>query len=97
MKTLDLVCPHCGYDFPPAEKPAAEKFRREGIEYSALADVALLISAIAAAAGCVFSLWMIGVSLFATREWLRAFVVFPLSFFLQLGMLVVFLRAMRAS
>lgn len=97
MKTLDLVCPHCGYDFPPTEKPATEKFRREGIEYSPLADIALLVSALAAAAGCVVSLFLMGVSLFATRQWLHAFVIFPLSFFLLLGMLVVFLRAMRAS
>ena len=97
MKTLELVCPHCGYDFPPSEPADTEGFRREGIEYSALADVALLISALAAAIGCLASLWMIGVSLFATRRWGDAFLLYPLTFFLQLGMLVVFLRTMRAT
>lgn len=97
MKTLDVVCPHCGYDFPPAEPPASAEFRREGIEYSAIADVALLISALSAAFGCLATLWMIGVSLLVTRVWFDAFLLYPLAFFLQLGMLVVFLRTMRAS
>ncbi len=97
MKTLDLVCPHCGYDFPPSEPSDPQGLRREGIEYSALADIALLISALAAALGCVASLWMIAVSLFATQRWIDALVLYPLTFFLQLGMLVVFLRTMRAT
>ncbi len=84
-------CPHCGYDFHRSEEAALEK--RRGFAYSTLADVALLVSMIAAAIGSGLAVLGTVVSLL-NAQWLYGLVLGPLAFFLQLGMLVVFLRMM---
>jgi hypothetical protein len=82
-------CPHCGYDFPLGD--AQDPVRRSGFAYSTLADVALLISMFAAAIGCIVAAIGSIVSLLA-GQLVNGLVVGPIAFFLQLGMLVVFLR-----
>lgn len=48
MNATDTVCPHCGYDFPMSPP-------KKGIEYSRLADVALMFGALAAGLLCVIA------------------------------------------
>ena len=82
-------CPSCGYDFPGAGDEPEPK--REGIAYSALADIALMVSGVAAGLGCLAA--VLGcIEALILGQWLVGLVVCPIAFFLQLGMLVVFLR-----
>jgi Uncharacterised protein family UPF0547 len=89
LEAAAVVCPHCGYDFPPGSPD-----RRRGIVYSPLADLALIIGIVAAGLGCAVAL--VG-SVFALlrSQWLEALIVGPLTFFLLLAMLVVFVRVQR--
>ena len=84
-----VVCPHCGYDFP-----AGNPHPRRGIAYSPLANVALIVGIVAAGFGCLMSA-IATVYALANAEWLTALIVGPLAFFLQLAMLVVFVRVQR--
>ena|SRR5438309_2159907 len=89
MGTTEAVCPHCGYDFPPVERGY-----RKGIAYSRLADVALIVGTIAAGLGCLGS--VIGAFVALLRgDWLTGLVLGPLAFFLQMAMLVVFVRVQK--
>lgn len=92
MAATDIVCPGCGFDFPP------EEFRgrrtKTGFEYSPLADVALVASMIAAALGVILTAFLALVSL-SQGQWLDGLVVKPIACLLQIGMLVVFLRVQR--
>lgn len=81
-----VVCEHCGYDFPP-DLPAP----KTGFAYSRLADIALIISMIAALLGCGVAILAV-IGGIATGDWFMAFVTAPIAFFIQLGVLVVFLR-----
>ena len=87
--TTAVTCSHCGYDFPSTDLAAANK--KDGFEYSRLADIALIVSTIAAATG-------VGVAALASivfiwhRQYLNGLILGPLACFIQLGMLVVFLR-----
>ncbi|MDB5340879.1 MAG: hypothetical protein JWN70_6498 [Planctomycetaceae bacterium] len=89
MGAAEIVCPHCGYDFPAP--PTDANSRKDGIAYSFLADIALTISMIAAGVGCFVAFTVAIVSLLR-GDLIAALVVAPIAFFLQLGMLVVFLR-----
>lgn len=51
MSATEIVCPHCGYDFPEAGY-TSKKFR-PGFAYSPLADLALIVSMIAAVFGVI--------------------------------------------
>lgn len=88
IETNATVCAHCGYDFP-SDPPA--QFRAPAFAYSPLADIALLVSSIAAGLGCLVSLIVV-VGSFFTGNLFSALIVGPIAFLLQLGMLVVFLR-----
>ena len=85
MGAMETVCPHCGYDFPNAAGP-----RKEGVAYLRLADVALIVSTIAAGFGCLAAVGA-GVVALVEGDW-RGLVASPIAFFLQLGLLVVFIR-----
>ncbi len=89
MRGSAIACPHCGYDFDRATADLPP--RKDGLAYSALADVALLVSGIAAGVGCMLAI-VVGIGAIVNGSWLVALVYSPLAFLLQLGMLVVFLR-----
>jgi len=93
MGATEKVCPHCGYDFTPC---ADERRRRTGIEYSFLADIALIVGGIVAAFSCIGSIIYSILMVFALNFW-QAFVIGPIIFFLNLAMLVVFLRIQKIS
>src|SRR4051812_24053878 len=87
----ELVCPNCGYDFPglprasdPAREGAESSRFKDRFEYSRLADIALVISAIAAAVGCVVVV-LLGIVSLIKGELLMALVYCPLAFFTELG------------
>jgi hypothetical protein len=84
-----VVCPHCGYDFPPKEGDAAP--RKVGFANSTWGDLALALGSVTAACAC---LGYAGYSVIMTiqRELFQGLVVGPMNFFLYLAMLVVFLR-----
>jgi uncharacterized membrane protein YvbJ len=67
MSVTQVVCPHCGYDFPVQNRPhttqAAEK---KGIAYTALADFALVMGMLISGLGATVSL--IAAVLFTIRE-----------------------------
>jgi hypothetical protein len=91
MASDATVCPNCGYDFPAEPLVNA---KRIGIEYSAWADVALLVGAFVAALGCI-AYAVAFVVLVARAEFIHGLIVAPVAFFLSLAMLVVFLRVRR--
>lgn len=91
-KVLDeaaVVCPHCGYDFP-----AGNPNPRRGFAYSSLANVALFIGILAAGFGCLATVF-ISLEALWNGHWFTALVAGPIAFFLQLAMLVVFIRVQR--
>ena len=92
MPASAIVCPGCGYDFPHVNQSDATS--NKGFAYSPLADVALIISTFAAAFGCCVSLYMMVIKLIS-GDVFTAMVFWPIAFFLQLGMLVVFLRVQK--
>ena len=83
----DAKCSHCGYDFPIMEHSEEP----EGLAYSNLGDLALIIGQIAAALGCVLSV-IIGFFMLFMGNFFAGFIICPLSFFLQLAQFVVFVR-----
>lgn len=85
-----VECDSCGFRFPKTADTRS-KSRPEGLAYSGLADIALVVSMIAAAFGCVGAV-IAGISSVLRGEFLSGLVVAPIAFFLQLGMLVVFIR-----
>jgi hypothetical protein len=89
MLPTAIECPHCGYDFPPEH--ADGKASRGGFAYSPLADLALIVSMVAASVGACVAAIISVVSLFH-GEFLNGLVLYPIAFLLQIGMLVVFLR-----
>lgn len=86
MGATEAVCPHCGFNFPTVTTSS----QPTGFAYSPLADAGLTISMIAAGVGCIAAVLVAVVSLL--RLDLVGAVLSTLAFFLQLGMLVVFLR-----
>lgn len=96
MPTTAVLCPHCGYDFPPSAATTNVGGAGEGFAYSPLADVALIISSIAAAVGCGVAV-LVGIGAIAQVDWFHGLVLAPLGFFLQLGLLVAFLRVQQAK
>jgi hypothetical protein len=90
MNATDSVCPHCGHDFPSS----SDAKKRQGIEYSALADLALIVGGVVAAINCVIAIVIMLASIFE-RDYLKAFLYCPIGFLLSLAMLVVFLRIQK--
>ena len=89
MSATEIVCPGCGFDFPTATTGSTQG--KNGIAHSSLADLALIISTIAASIACLIA---IGFSIIALSagQLFHGLVLGPIAFFLQLGMVVVFLR-----
>ena len=87
----DVRCPECGYDFPdhPRNVP------RTGLAYSAIADIALIVGGIAAGVGCIRAI-IAAIVATMNQRWWDAFFVAPVSFFLCLAMLIVFIRIQNA-
>ena len=90
MPAMAVACVSCGFKFPEASESRSTT-RRDGLAHSALADIALIVSMIAAALGCLGAV-IAGLVFVMRGDLLSGFVVAPLAFFLQLGMLVVFIR-----
>jgi hypothetical protein len=84
-----VVFPHCGYDFPPSNPNP-----RRGIAYSFLANVALFIGTVAAGFGCLAAVIAV-VSGLMKGDLMTALIHGPLTFFICLAMLVVFVRVQR--
>jgi len=85
-----VVCESCGYDFP-SQSDGRSNSNREGLAYSTLADIALIVSMLAASIGCIGAVFA-GLAWLLQGDLLSGLVLAPLAFFLQLGMLVVFIR-----
>lgn len=89
MTATATVCPHCGFDFPDTGETSTGA--RQGLAYSPLADLVLLVSTIAAALG-VGGAALATVAALIQGQFLYGLLVGPVAVFLQLGMLIVFLR-----
>jgi len=87
MGMMDRVCPKCGYDFPPANPRESGP---EGLAYSPLGDIALMVGQVIAALQCVIAVLFAVYSLFTLHP-IRSFVSI-VSAFLSLALLVVFTR-----
>jgi hypothetical protein len=91
MPASAIECLHCGYDFHQADQPEYTPLDRSQFAYSKLADVALVVSAIAAAIVCCVAI-VAAVALLIQGEFIAVLVLCPIAFLLHLGQLVVFLR-----
>jgi hypothetical protein len=91
MGMRDRECLHCGYDFPSLRRNRDPRF-----VYSRVADLALIVGSVAAGLGCV-------TTVFAAIRFLldgncgAAFLLCPLAFFVQLALMVVFIRVQRIT
>lgn len=94
MDATAPACPHCKYDFVVTAVPASSA--REGFAFSPLADLALIVSSIAAALGAFVAAYFT-IAMLVTGDWYQGLVTGPLAFFLLLGMLVVFLRVQQRA
>ena len=93
MQAKDILCPHCGYDFP---SPATDSVsRRTGLAYSTLADIALIVSNLCCALGSLAAIFASLVFLYH-QEYFNALVYAPFCFFVQFGLWVVFTRIQDA-
>ena len=92
MQATDPACPHCGYDYVVTAAPTSSA--REGFAFSPLADLALIVSSIAAALGAFIAAYFT-IAMLVTGDWYQGLVVGPITFFLLLGVFVVFLRVQQ--
>ena len=92
MTATEVICPHCGNDFPDAI-PTSNKLQH-GFAYSPLADLALIVSMIAAVLGAGGTALMTIIAL-VHGQFVFGLFFGPVAFLLQLGMLVVFLRVQQ--
>lgn len=88
MVPTAIACPHCGYDFPASEGVSQ---RSRGFAYSPLADLALVVSMIAAVFGAVGAA-IAAILAVIHGQFLNGFFVYPVFALVLLGILVVFLR-----
>ena len=93
MDTTEIVCPHCGFDFPPTSDWQPND-SRDSFVWSPLAEMALTISSVAAVFGAFGSV-IISLNALAQGNLIAGLLVGPITFFLQLCMLVVFLRVQK--
>ena len=89
MSATDIICPSCGFDFPT--ETTVSPPGKSGIAHSSLADIALIISTFASSIACIIAIGYSLISLL-TGQLFHGLVLGPIAFFLQLGMVVVFLR-----
>ena len=88
MDLKAVECEACGYDFPPSMSGR----EKTGVAYSWLADVALFVGCFVAGLCCIGSVISVFAKIFS-GNYIEAFLISPIVFFLSLAMLVVFLRA----
>lgn len=92
MSVSQIVCPHCGYDFPlQARTGTTQTAQKKGIAYSPLADFALAIGMLFTALGAIVSLIGI-VVLTLSGHYATGLIQAPISFFMSLALFVVFQR-----
>ena len=89
MSATEIVCPGCGFDFPGGTTGSPSG--KSGIAHSPLADIALMISTFAGSIACLIAIGFSLISL-STGQFFNGLGLGPIAFFLQLGMVVVFLR-----
>ena len=89
MPVTAVECPHCEFRFP--ETPRENSDRRPGFAWSPLADIALIVSTVAAAIGACISVFF-GLIALSQGMFFQALVVAPIGFLIQLGIVVAFLR-----
>ena len=108
MATTEVVCPHCGYDFPGSDGSDAKHSTRrkrtkhlafaseyqKKIPYSPFADFAIQASIFITAIGCVL-IPLGGLAALSQGHALKAFVACPIAFIFQVGLLVVFKRVQK--
>ena len=92
MLPTAIECTHCGYDFP--SKNSDGRASQSGFAYSPLADVALIVSMIAASIGACAAAIAAVAGLYH-GQFLNGLVLYPIACLLQIGMLVVFLRVQQ--
>jgi hypothetical protein len=91
MGMMDRECPHCGFSFPPSMR------RREpGFIYSRMADLALIVGSVASGLGCVGTV-ISAIGFLLNGNLGTALILCPLAFFIQLAMMVVFIRVQRIT
>jgi hypothetical protein len=88
---LAVECPRCGWDFAENPGPPVHRGLGSTFVYSPLAEAALVVGQLVAGLGCVLALGGTIVALIS-GNWLAALVQGPLTFFVLLALLVVFLR-----
>jgi hypothetical protein len=89
LDTAAVVCPHCDYDFP-----AGNPNPGRGFAYSPLANLALFVGMFATGFGCLAAV-VVSIGALFDGHWFTALIAGPFAFFLQLAMLVVFVRVQR--
>lgn len=92
MGQTEVVCPECGFDFP--DEPTRPN--KSGLAHSPLADIALVVGGVAAGLASVASIFG-GIVAAMHGDFWNGLVVAPISFFLCLAMLVVFVRIQELS
>ena len=93
MATTDIVCPGCGYEFPPISEvrtPVSE----DKFAFSPLAETALTISMLAAGFGALGAV-IYAITALSQANLLAGLVLAPVAFFQQIGVIVLILRARR--
>lgn len=98
MGATQVICPHCGYDFPPQGSARFNSFGllkdptgQRGVAYSQLAGCALTIGMAMSGISAVLSL-AAAVVLTLTGHYAKGLIQAPLSFFTSLALFVVFRR-----
>jgi hypothetical protein len=91
MSAMEISCPSSGY-VTPGTDPSSKK---GGFAYSSLANLALIVSTIAGAFSCLLTIYFSLIALSAGQLF-HGLILGPIAFFLQLGLVVVFLRIQDA-
>jgi hypothetical protein len=89
MPKTAVVCPSCNYDFPAKDITAPDV--PSGFAYSAIADIALMVGSVAAGFAAILAAYLTLLKLL-DGQWWGGLVEGPLTVFVMLGILVVFLR-----
>jgi hypothetical protein len=87
MDERAVVCPHCGYDFPP--EPESPQQRNK-----IWADLVLVMGALVAAFACV-RLALYSFLAISEGEYLRGLVDGPMGILVSLALLITFIRVQK--
>ena len=92
MDQYGAECPHCGYDFPLAQKGNGEY--RRGIAFSAIGDVALCVGEALMAIGCILAV-IASVYYILTGQWHNGLVRAPIAALVWFMLFVLFDRVRK--